>query len=63
VGFFLRGGGGTEVDTVVLCAGLEHDALGGDGAEGQGEEEVSEEEDFGKKGGLEKGCGGGVYDE
>lgn len=44
--FFLRYGGGTEVDAVVLCAGLEHYALWGDGGEGEGLEEVLEEEDW-----------------
>lgn len=44
--FFLREGGGTEVDAVVFGAGLEHDSFGGDGGEGEGEEQVFEKKDL-----------------
>lgn len=44
--FFLGHGGRAEVDAVVLCAGLEHYALWGDGGEGEGLEKVLEEEDW-----------------
>lgn len=43
--FFLGNGGRTEVDAVVLCAGLEHYAGWGDGGEREGEEEVFEKKD------------------
>jgi hypothetical protein len=39
-GFDLGESGGAEVDAVVFGAGLEHDALWGDGGERKGSEEV-----------------------
>lgn len=41
---FLGDGRGAEVESVVFGAGLEHDALWGDGGEREGGEEVGEQE-------------------
>lgn len=45
IGFFLWSESRTEVNTVVLCTGLEHESFWGYGSEFEGLEEVGEEGD------------------